>query len=70
MSLGLAKDISEPSKPSLYYRSGMCKGCVIVAKAVKAYSRNPRSSMTVYEAKTRRRPPALKKVKLLYWSYC
>ena len=49
----------------------MCKGCgIIKAKAVKAYSRNPRSSMTVYEAKTWRRPPALKKVKLLYWSSC
>ena len=36
----------------------MSKGCgIIKAKAVKAYSRNPRSSMTVYEAKTRRRPP-------------
>ena len=47
----------------------MCKGCrIIKAKAVKAYSRNPRSSMTVYEAKTQPRPPALKKVKLLHWS--
>ena len=36
----------------------MCKGCgIIIAKAVKAYSRNPRSSMTVYEAKTRAKTP-------------
>ena len=49
----------------------MCKGCAIIkAKAVKAYSRNPQSSMTVYKANTRRRPPALKKVKLLHWSSC
>ena len=60
ITLGLAKDISEP-KTSVYYS----RGCgIIKAKAVKAYCRNRRSSMTVYEAKTRRRPPALKKVKL------
>ena len=48
ITFGLAKDISEP-KTSLYYS----RGCgIIKAKAVKAYCRNRRSSMTVYEAKT------------------
>ena len=50
----------------------MCKGCgIIKAKAVKPYSRNPRSSMTVYKAKTRRRPPATTALVFLlkeYWS--
>ena len=47
----------------------MCKGCgIIKTKAVKAYSLNPRSSMTIYEVKTRRRAPASKRVKLLHWS--
>ena len=36
----------------------MCKGCrIIKAKALKDYSCNPRSSMTVYEAKTRAKTP-------------